>query len=603
MDAPATATRSVWDGVGALVAGGLGVVVAVATVGAVYWPPSWDPTFLTLVLLYAVAASHPVRVRHDTRSEFIVVVELVAAISVLALPPTQALWVAILGGAVLGPAAVMTLSPLERMRRAPLSRHLFNMGANTVGVFPMVALAATARPHGTTALTVATLVGLVVHGLVSHVLVTAAIHLSVGRDGGLHPDDAQWSPTPAALAIGLVALPVGLVVARHDPDWPLLVALAVTLATLSRARMDRDHTSHRLLMVTRAGRRLAGAHDVAELDARLASTLRSALGCRTVEIRTATEAPVPSPSSISSELETNCWVVAAQPAMGNRWTTLDQELLDAVVSVAAPQRERLELLRQTVEAERFASLVLATAGHDITNQLHAATMAIGTATRWSDRLDDDDRQRLADQAVRAIHRASTSLRDLVAIGASGPGATTTAAEVALFVRALGPGIHVVCDNVDLATPAAVVERALENLVRNAQRHHVGDEPLQVRLLDDGPDVRIEVCDRGPGLAPDHVETLFAPFSQLADDRGRRGSLGLGLFIARGLAESAGGSLDYHDREGGGAVFVLRVPSVAKDATERVHERIVLGPRPDGDAQAALEPGLGREVADEDALAE
>ena len=579
------------------------MVVVVAVVGAVRWPPSWGWTLLTLVLLYAIAVSHPVRVRHDTRSEFIVVVELVAAIAVLALPPGQALWVPILGGAVLGPAAVATLSPLERMRRAPLSKHLFNIGANTVGVFPMIALAATARPYGTVALTVATLAGLVVHGMVSHVLVTAAIHLSTDGNGTNRLHDSQWSPTPAALAIGLVALPVGLVVAYHDPDWPLLTAVAITLATLSRARMDRDQASHRLLMVTRAGHTFAGARDVAELDDRLAATLTSALRCRAVEVRASTTPPTATPASISSELDTNCWVVAAQPAMGNRWTTLDQELLDAVVAVAAPHRERLAVLHTTIEAERFASLVLATAGHDITNQLHAATMAIGTATRWSDRLDDDDRTRLAEQAVRAIHRASNSLRDLVAIGASGPGATTTASEIALFVRGLGSEIHVVCDNVTLATPAAVVERALENLVRNAQRHHVGDEPLQVRLLDDGPHVRIEVCDRGPGLAADHVETLFAPFSQLADDRGRRGSLGLGLFIARGLAESVGGNLDYHDRDGGGAVFVLRMPSVAQDASERVHERIVLGPRPDGHAQAAFQPGLGGEVADEDALAE
>lgn len=395
MDVPPTTIRSAWDGVGALVAGCLAMVGVVATVSAIHWPPSFDPTFIALVLLYAVAVTHPVRVRRNTRSEFIVVVELVAAIGVLALPPAQALWVVLLGGAVVGPTAVLALSPLERMRRAPLSRHLINICANTVGVFPMIALAATARPHGTAALTLATVAGLVVHGLVSHVIVTAAIHLAMHRDGRRHLDLSQWSPTPEALAIGLVAIPVGLLVAAYDPDWPLLVALAVTLATASRTRLDRDHTSHRLLTVTRAGRWFAGASDLAELDERLASTVRSALACRTVEVGVDADSAPPGSSSIRSEVDTGCWVVATQPAMGGRWTTLDQELLDAVVAVAAPQRERLELLRQTVEAERFASLVLAAAGHDITNQLHAATMAIGTATRWSDRLDEDDRHQLA----------------------------------------------------------------------------------------------------------------------------------------------------------------------------------------------------------------
>ena len=578
------------------------LVAVVVAAALALWPPVWDSTLATLLLLYVVAASHPVLVRHATRSEFIFLNEMAVAVAVFALPPERALWVVLLG-AMATPFVVVGLSPLERMRRAPLSRHLLNVSANTLGSVPMVALAATARPFGPLGTSLAVLVGILLHGVLTHLLVTTAIHTSTRRPAGASIDDAMWSPAALALGMGAMSIPLGLTVRTYDPDWPLVLALGVTLVTVSRARMDRDHASHQLAAVTNAARGFTAAASVSQLDARLADALRDVLQCAEVEVGAATEPAAGDRSAVWSHLAGAGWVVARQPAMGARWTRLDHELLSAVVAVAAPQRERLELLRQTMEAERFASLVLATAGHDITNQLHAATMAIGTATRWSDRLDDDDRTRLADQAVRAIHRASNSLRDLVAIGARGPGATTTTSEIALFVRGLGAEIHVVCDNVTLATPAAVIERALENLVRNAQRHHIGAEPLQVRLIDDGPEVRIEVCDRGPGLAADHVETLFAPFAQLADDRGRRGSLGLGLFIARGLAESVGGSLDYRDRDGGGAVFMLRVPSVAKDASERVHERIVLGPRPDGHAQAALQPGLGGEVADEDALAE
>lgn len=292
------------------------------------------------------------------------------------------------------------------------------------------------------------------------------------------------------------AVPLGLAIRSSDTDWPLVLALAATLASLSRARLDPTR-----------------------------------------------------------------WVVARGPAMEGQWTQLDQELLDAVLSVAAPHRERLELLTSTVESERFAALVLTAAGHDISNQLHAATMAIGTMTRWSERLDASDQHRLA-EAIRAIRRASSSLRDLVAIGASGPEATTTGPDIALVVRSLGSDIRVV-----------------------------------------GHNLTIEVCDRGPGLDPTHVETLFAPFAQLADDRQRRGSLGLGLFIARGLTESVGGTLEHHLRDGGGAMFVLRLRSVAQDPTERIQERVVLGPRPDRHPEAALEARAGREVADEDALSE
>ncbi len=435
-------------------------------------------------------------------------------------------------------------------------------------------------------------IGLITHGVLSHAAVTTAIRLAAPPDEPADVQDMFWSPVPLALILAAVALPIGLVVRTYDPDWPILLALSVTLATVSRARMDRDRTSHQLHAVTEAATGFTRASSVEELDTELASALRRVLRAGRVRIDVQGDGPTVDSSRLWSRLTDSTWVVVEEPAVGARWTTLDQDLLDAVLAVAGPQRARLQLLHQTIEAERFASLVLTTAGHDITNQLHTATMAIGTVRRWTDRLDPADRDRLADKAVHAIDRASASLRDLVAIGATGPDATVPAAEVALFVRGLGPDIHIVCENVTLAAPGAVIERAVENLLRNAQRHHRGVEPLEVVVVDEGDTARIEVRDRGPGLEDAHVERLFAPFTQLADDRRRKGSLGLGLFIARGLAESVDGSLEYHDREGGGAVFTLRIPSVAQDPGERVQERVVLGPRPDGHAEAPLEPGLG-----------
>ena len=599
MNATATSVPSAWAGVRTLALLGLALVALVVVLAMSLWTPQWDTSLAAFAGLYAVSASHPVLVRHRTRSEFIFLNEAATATAILTLPASQALW-GVLLGAALTPLVVQVASPLERMRRAPLPRHVVNLAINVLGLLPMIALAAAAQPFGLAGLVAAALLGLPMHGLISHLLVSSAIQQATRSPGSVVDEEDLRFLGAVALGSAALAIPAGLAVRSYEPDWPLLVALAVMLVTVSRVRMDRDRTSHRLSAVTDVARAFADAGSLGELETRLATTLRRVLQC--TEVRVVPERP-DGAGTLASRLAADAWVTASTPAMGGRWTRADQELLDAVIAVVAPQRERLLLLERTVEAERFASLVLATAGHDITNQLHTATLAIGTATRWTDRLDADARRRLADQAVRAIHRASASLRDLVAIGASGPDTTTPAAEVALFVRALGSGIHVICDNSTLAAPAAVVERALENLVRNAQRHHRGRDPLAVVITDEGPMVRIEVCDRGPGLEAEHVETLFSPFSQLADERGRRGSLGLGLFIARGLAESAGGSLDYRDRDGGGAVFTLRIPSVAKDPTERVHERIVLGPRPDRDAEAAGQPGLGREVTNEDALAE
>ncbi len=65
---------------------------------------------------------------------------------------------------------------------------------------------------------------------------------------------------------------------------------------------------------------------------------------------------------------------------------------------------------------------------------------------------------------------------------------------------------------------------------------------------------LEVLDRGPGLAPEIADRLFEPFFTTRSD-----GLGLGLNICRSIVESMGGELLARNREGGGAIFEIRLP--------------------------------------------
>jgi two-component system sensor histidine kinase PilS (NtrC family) len=94
-----------------------------------------------------------------------------------------------------------------------------------------------------------------------------------------------------------------------------------------------------------------------------------------------------------------------------------------------------------------------------------------------------------------------------------------------------------------------------NLCENALKHAVGDDPaagVEIRFgrmhASDRP--FLEVADRGAGVAPEHAERIFEPFYS-----GGRGT-GLGLFLARELAQSNGATLLYEPRGGGGSVFRL-----------------------------------------------
>ena len=71
---------------------------------------------------------------------------------------------------------------------------------------------------------------------------------------------------------------------------------------------------------------------------------------------------------------------------------------------------------------------------------------------------------------------------------------------------------------------------------------------------------IAVCDRGPGVPEAEVDRIFEPFYRPATTEPRATGAGLGLSIARQLADVQHGSLEYQARPDGGSCFVLRLPA-------------------------------------------
>jgi signal transduction histidine kinase len=99
-----------------------------------------------------------------------------------------------------------------------------------------------------------------------------------------------------------------------------------------------------------------------------------------------------------------------------------------------------------------------------------------------------------------------------------------------------------------------LRRAVLNLVRNAVEAAPAASVVEVAAQVDGRDAVVEVRDRGPGLAPEARASLFRPFFTTKE----RGT-GLGLALARKVADAHQGALALAPRAGGGTVARLRVP--------------------------------------------
>ena len=103
-------------------------------------------------------------------------------------------------------------------------------------------------------------------------------------------------------------------------------------------------------------------------------------------------------------------------------------------------------------------------------------------------------------------------------------------------------------------------RVLANLMENAVKYSPDSSPIVLGAAVSDGTLSFMVEDSGPGIPEGERDSVFEPFRRGSQvPRGVRGA-GLGLSIARRLAEVQGGSLRYEPRSGGGSRFVFSVPA-------------------------------------------
>jgi CheY-like chemotaxis protein/two-component sensor histidine kinase len=145
------------------------------------------------------------------------------------------------------------------------------------------------------------------------------------------------------------------------------------------------------------------------------------------------------------------------------------------------------------------------------------------------------------------------------------------------VETAEPLIQAGCHRLDVAMPGEALflegdpvrlSQILSNLLNNAAKYTNDGGEIALSARRDGRDLVIGVRDNGYGIAPDGLSRIFDMFSRegRVDARGQ-GGLGIGLTLARRLAEMHGGTIEAHSEgEDRGSEFLVRLP-LAEAATE------------------------------------
>ncbi len=260
-----------------------------------------------------------------------------------------------------------------------------------------------------------------------------------------------------------------------------------------------------------------------------------------------------------------------------------RRFLGALAYYAALGIERLRLETEADhagalrEADRMKDFVLASVSHDLRTPLTAIkALAHDAAGRG-----EPSAVVIEEQADR-LGRMVGDLLDLSRMKA-GPFPVRTELNTAedligAVLRQVGQPLdgRLQTPRLDLEQPALLGRfdfvqsmRILVNLIENADRYAPPGTTIDLDVQRHGESIRFTVSDRGPGVPPAEEQRIFHPFYQPATRTGgRSGGAGLGLAIARGLAQAQSGDLKYEPRSGGGSVFALSLPALDDAASAR-----------------------------------
>jgi len=254
-------------------------------------------------------------------------------------------------------------------------------------------------------------------------------------------------------------------------------------------------------------------------------------------------------------------------------------LLGRLVATAVQNMRAYEAERQTVEELRRLSALRADFVSLVSHELRSPMAAvIGAARTLQDRwrsLSSSQREAFLALIADETNRLASLIGDVLDTSRIEAGTfsytfsdvdLTRLVEDAVSTAAIGQDevrVHAVVGALQVPPVRGDRERlrqVLTNLIDNAIKYSPAGDVVEVHLQPENGAVRITVADHGPGIPYDQQRLIFEKFGRADVPGVAKPGSGLGLFIARSIAEAHGGTIEVRSRPDEGATFVLTLPA-------------------------------------------
>jgi two-component system sensor histidine kinase KdpD len=261
-------------------------------------------------------------------------------------------------------------------------------------------------------------------------------------------------------------------------------------------------------------------------------------------------------------------------------TTTQRDLFETFARQAALVLDRVELrnaaeqTRLLAESDRLSQTLLNSISHELRTPL-AASSSAASALAQADSAPPEHRRALLEEIQEANARLNRIVGNLLDVARLESGKIEPRLDwydardlVQTTVRELQRELE--GHPVEVSTPAEpmlvkldvwLMQHALANLLLNAAMHTPAGTPIAVTASFSDKQLVLSVADRGPGIPPEIMPSIFEKFFR--GPGAVTGGSGLGLTIAKGFVEAHGGTLVAANRPSGGAVFTLRLPQTEK----------------------------------------